>query len=1111
MSTATPPNGLHGDFKASFGRDGIQLKAEFTGVGKSLADLAPKELGVLDTTKIKGAVELLNTTDFESIGKAVEAALGDADDLFEHLPDPEDLLTDFANVLTRLVTGVEADIGRTLKQLEDGARRLVERLSAEALTAADIDVSVAAARLAQFFDVVARVSGSPLLALVLASFSSVADRFVGGWNTLAAQGLGAVSLTRSLGSLGGIDALSRQLLALALLLERPFETGRMEAALARLSLATADADLLARLKNVDVTNPFAVDLATAPVLAFAADVEQFAELLDSAVRGSLEAIERAGLPALIAGIEAHSVKLVGAGVAGVGELAKALRTVTDPILRFQPPALKAGEAAHVYLANRLAQAAREVSKLQVDVRTKPLVDGLQSALGPVHEIRIAAERVAAAIETAIRAFVKAAESVDLGAVAETARRALAPIGSVLAEVRAAVEVLKGTLQKTADSVVAAIGQIRAEIEALFKTIHAAFAKVDDVVSQAKLEELVGALRAAIETVATFLRSAPLAPVIDTVIGILNTAADLLSAVPKDILPAAVRDELEAAAGEIEAIDFKGVTQDLVKQLRDVTDDIIGNDVLKPLDDAHAAVVGFLEDIDPRKVVSEFEAGPFQDVVDEIEKFDPAAALAPVQAVLDEVSEAIEDFKPKELLAPIDAAFDTIVTQFAKLDPAVLLKSIENGADELRKEIQDAVPIAGAVAAIERVDTWVTKNIGSIKPDEVLEVLDAIYDGFADAIRELACETGQLAGSVRGLLRGIDLDIPLASLGESLKQIVAGKAAATVAERIELLAGALSSATASVDRLNLDVMVADLARTHKAIAEAVRGTVMAPTLDPVLARSDPATLFAGLAGDRARLRTASGAATATLGRVHGSEWSELTAKAEALRAELAPLAALPAKLREILQWLGADPGEDGLVKAVDDLLARFRPSTFMKPLVEALVEVGADVAKVVHGLLAPVITALRDVEGLIKLIDAPLPPELYKLHGDLSKELKELAPSAILGDTIAAIEGAKTSLVTFRPLASVEVVLEAARKDAAALVTEARPTVVFAPAFEIYDRVVATIADLDVRKLLAPLIDAVDDLERQIADGMIDASVALDRLKDSARSPGGLKVAVEVLS
>ncbi|MEY2514064.1 MAG: hypothetical protein QOJ89_1422, partial [bacterium] len=374
-----------------------------------------------------------------------------------------------------------------------------------------------------------------------------------------------------------------------------------------------------------------------------------------------------------------------------------------------------------------------------------------------------------------------------------------------------------------------------------------------------------------------------------------------------------------------------------------------------------------------------------------------------------------------------------------------------------------------------------------------------------------------AGTAKGLLSSLDLDVALASVGAGWTWVFATDGAGVVAGRIAALVDAVTASAQSLERFGLDTLVADLARTHKAIAAALdgepqlAGTPLRAELDAVLSSCDPTVIFAAVAGQRAQHRVAHDAALTALVRVKGSSWSSIGSLTSALRDELRPLAAVSEKLKALLDWLGAD-SRSGLQKAINDLLAQARPSAILAPLATQIGVLAGKIAELVSkGVLGPVLGALHDVEGLVALIDVPIPPALTQLHKDLSSQIDDLRPTKLLKGTLDAVQATVDELRHFDPMHEVKDVADGLKAAIDQLMTQARPTVLFAPVFDVFERVEHTIADLDVHALIQPVLDALGDLADQLTDGLTEAGEALDNLKAALKSPGGLSVGVKVTS
>ena len=109
---------------------------------------------------------------------------------------------------------------------------------------------------------------------------------------------------------------------------------------------------------------------------------------------------------------------------------------------------------------------------------------------------------------------------------------------------------------------------------------------------------------------------------------------------------------------------------------------------------------------------------------------------------------------------------------------------------------------------------------------------------------------------------------------------------------------------------------------------------------------------------------------------------------------------------------------------------------------------------------------------------------------------------LLGDVLVEYEELQTALVEFDPLGPVREVVDAMTAIIDEVDTEFRPTVLFAPVTDLYQRLVGTLGALDLRSLLQPVLDGLDGIEIQLGEGLDGTAEALTKLQDALPDLGG---------
>ena len=118
---------------------------------------------------------------------------------------------------------------------------------------------------------------------------------------------------------------------------------------------------------------------------------------------------------------------------------------------------------------------------------------------------------------------------------------------------------------------------------------------------------------------------------------MATAADLVSAVPVDLLPDDVKQDLEEAVAPIKQIDFDtAIKQVLQGQLDEILNTL--DTTCSTRSPRRTPKCAFLESIDPGAAFEELEREVFDPMLERLAAIDPVAVLQPVSDVLDELKD-----------------------------------------------------------------------------------------------------------------------------------------------------------------------------------------------------------------------------------------------------------------------------------------------------------------------------------------------------------------------------------------------------------------------------------------------------------------------------------------
>jgi tetrahydromethanopterin S-methyltransferase subunit B len=181
--------------------------------------------------------------------------------------------------------------------------------------------------------------------------------------------------------------------------------------------------------------------------------------------------------------------------------------------------------------------------------------------------------------------------------------------------------------------------------------------------------------------------------------------------------------------------------------------------------------------------------------------------------------------------------------------------------------------------------------------------------------------------------------------------------------------------------------------------------------------------------------------------------------------------------------------------VTEVLATLVPSRVLAPLQPAFDALKAKILELVHAFLDPVTNAVNQLRDAIDALDISfVGDELHALHQQIADEIDGLRPSVLLHDLLAAVDEAKQRIIAFDPLAPVREAVDAAKKAVEDVAEKFRPTVLFAPVLDAYDTILRDASGLDVRQLLAPILDALHAIEQQLDAGLDETATALTKLQ-----------------
>jgi hypothetical protein len=392
---------------------------------------------------------------------------------------------------------------------------------------------------------------------------------------------------------------------------------------------------------------------------------------------------------------------------------------------------------------------------------------------------------------------------------------------------------------------------------------------------------------------------------------------------------------------------------------------------------------------------------------------------------------------------------------------------------------------------------------------VSTLLDAAHDSLVDEVRGGHGGPSVAGTVVATLLESSGLGIRANSFGTVSAWIAGADGAAQVSGRLADAAAAVDAQLATVEAVDVQGLISRLQPMHRAIAAALEvhaeSSYLRIRLDVDIAAASPQELLGPLAASQAAYVGSLRNNAVAVRRLAASGRSEITATSQGLRDALRPLQPFVDRLRALLVRFGLDPTGKSPRDVAVELMTTFRPSRLLEPLTSAVDVLRAKLESLaVDGLIGPVRDAVASVRAAVDAVDIGfIRTELAATHAEIVGLIESLSPTAILGDVLVEFEELQAALVEFDPLGPVREVVEATTAIIDEVDTDFRPTVLFAPVTDLYQRLVDALGVLDIRSLLQPVLDGLDGIEVQLGEGLDGTAQALTRLQDALPDAGSL--------
>ncbi|MBL8481485.1 MAG: hypothetical protein JNJ60_04775 [Rhodocyclaceae bacterium] len=878
-------------------------------------------------------------------------------------------------------------------------------------------------------------------------------------------------------------------------------------------------NLAARLAAVDAGDAGTLQQLSMEVIAAASQLAALREAYAAGMAMDEATLAYLDIARLSAELDAARAMIRTADADPARRVTEALATLAQPVLAFQLPATPAGglDALIDAAEAQVAQIAAEIDALDLNFLTGPITSGLNTLTAPLRQVQNVLDSVMAALRGALDQVRAAVAALPLDDLANTLQQFVAPIAQALDAVRALVEGIEAALQAAADATGAALGQVDGALDAFKQQIDAFFGEARSAVEQVNLDQAVGAVAGEVRKFADLLAQAQMQPYFDAAVSAIDTATDVVEAVPFDLLPESMKADVDAAVAPIKAVNVDAVEAEIETLLGVGADGKFAlrgelDQAIEQIYQKFQALLDVVEQNSPRTLLAEVDA-KLDELAEKVRTLAPDLDLQPVRDALDGVKNAVRSLDLDALLAPVREAFALITGALDQLSVAALVAPVQEQLTEVRTTVIQAIRLDQWEDALNGLRRETLALLERVNPAQLRAPLEG---AFADLAQALARFPGLNAGAgmgvvVAAMLGATGRRIQPSSFGPVLGWLGGASGSGELSARSGAVALSLANARALVEQVDpaaagsaLNARFAELAAAVQAlVARLAADAPVRATLSASVAVLDSASLFADLTVQRARYLAALGAAAQQADAFRRAGFSEADSGTAALNNLLAPLAPAGQKVRGLMQALGFAPDDISVAGVVRTLLKSAPPERIAgiaTPVFEAL---HRRLAALLDAVLNPLLAATADLRHLIDSLDlAPLIAAADGIVAQAKTEIESLSPDKLLAAPIASFNQLKAAILEQDPLDKVNAILAGLRELIARVLEKLNLETLLEVPLEIYDHILEQVRAIDPRGLMNPVFDQLDVIAGQV-DGGLDATVAsFKRLQDALPAGGG---------
>lgn len=346
------------------------------------------------------------------------------------------------------------------------------------------------------------------------------------------------------------------------------------------------------------------------------------------------------------------------------------------------------------------------------------------------------------------------------------------IAGLVDNAEAAIQAYTGQIVDTLSS---AFGQVRDTIESIAEQITA-------VVSTFNPASVVASIEDGIDTVGDVLQSPDVMAVLEVVEKLKSIAErlDKVSFTPvADTVVGSIDEMTAAVQGLGSNLDdpLKGMLQGALDVLPDdlhpVTDPLIEGlgdvieagpiPLLEAIKDVPQEILDAINNFDPGELIGDALSEPFQNIISEIQAFEPNQLIDPISNEIDNFKSRVRDnANPAQLFDPLIEVHEQVLADMDGFNPSDIIDPVDEALQRAVQQITDAIPIEGVFDEIETVINDIQRILGADGvADSIIQFIQTFRDyltPFVDAAESVSDQLQTWLDDALGVVDGIDVTV-----------------------------------------------------------------------------------------------------------------------------------------------------------------------------------------------------------------------------------------------------------------------------------------------------------------------------------------------------------------